>query len=57
MKFCGKEFNEFCKNEGIVRQHTVRHTPQKNSVSKQMNRTLLERARCMFLNIGLSKEF
>ena len=34
MKFCGKEFNEFCKNEGIVRHHIVRHTLQQNGVAK-----------------------
>lgn len=26
-EFCGGPFNEFCKNEGIVHYHTVRHTP------------------------------
>ena len=44
MEFCGKEFNEFCKNEGIVRHRIVRHTPEQNGVAKQMNRTLLEKA-------------
>ena len=34
MKFCGKKFNEFCKNEGIVRHHTVRHSPQQNGVAE-----------------------
>ena len=34
MEFCGKEFNEFCKNEGIVRHHIVRHTLQQNGVAK-----------------------
>ena len=57
MEFCGKEVIEFCKNEGIVRHHIVKHTPQQNDVVEQMNRTLLEKARCMFLNAGLSKEF
>ena len=44
MKFLWEEFNEFCKNESIVRHYTVRHTPHKNGVAKQMNRTLLEKA-------------
>ena len=26
MEFYGKEFNEFCKNEGIIRHNTVKHT-------------------------------
>ena len=57
MELCGKEFNEFFNNEGIVRHHIVRHTPQQNGVTKQMKKTLLDKAQCMLLNIGLSKEF
>ncbi|KAL6345221.1 hypothetical protein AAG906_015704 [Vitis piasezkii] len=57
MEFCGKEFNEFCNNEGIVRHCTVRHTPQQNGVAERMNRTLLEKTRCMLFKAGLSKEF
>lgn len=51
------EFNEFCKNEGIVRDRTVRQTPKENGVAERMNRTLLERARCMLSHAGLSKDF
>ena len=35
----------------------MRHTSQKNGAAERMNRTLLERARCMLLNVGLSKDF
>ena len=57
LEFCSGEFNEFCKNEGIARHCTVRHTPQQNGVAERMNRTLLERARCMLSHAGLSKDF
>lgn len=57
MEFCGGSFNEFCNNEGIVRHRIVRNTPQQNGVAERMNRTLVERARCMLSNAGLSKEF
>lgn len=57
LEFCEGEFNEFCKNEGIVRHRTVRMTPQQNGVAERMNRTLLERARCMLSNAGLEKVF
>ena len=57
LEHCSGEFDEFCKNEGIVRHRTVRGTPQQNGVAKRMNRTLLERARCMLSNCGLSKDF
>ena len=35
----------------------VRYIPQKNGVAERMNMTLLERARCMLSNAGLSKCF
>ncbi|KAE8702282.1 hypothetical protein F3Y22_tig00110483pilonHSYRG00048 [Hibiscus syriacus] len=57
LEFCSGEFNEFCKNEGIVRHHTVYKTPQQNGVAERMNRTLLERARCMRSNAGLNEDF
>ena len=51
------EFDQFCKNEGIMRHHTIRHTPQQNGVAERMNMTLFERAQCMLSNAGLSKCF
>ena len=50
-------FDDYCKEVGIVKHLTVRHTPQHNGVAKRMNQTLLQRVRCMRLNVGLSKEF
>ena len=44
LEFCNLEFNQFCKDEGIVRHRTVRNTPQQNGVAERMNQTLLERA-------------
>ena len=57
MEFFSSEFDEFCRDEGIARHRTMRRTPQQNGVAEQMNRTLLERARCMLPNAGLSKDF
>ena len=57
LEHCSREFDEFCKNEGIVRHHTVQRTPQHNGVAVHMNKTLLERAQCMLSNARLSKDF
>ena len=57
LEFCSSEFNEFCKDAGIARHHTIRHTPQQNGVAERMNQTLLERARCMLSNAGLARKF
>ena len=43
--------------KGIVRHHTVRHTPQQNGVAKHMNRTLMEKVICMLSNAQLLKSF
>ena len=56
-EFSSYEFNALCKSEGIVRHHTVHHTPQQNGVTERMNKTLMEKARCMLSNVGLPKSF
>ena len=50
LEFCSDEFNAFYKKKGIIRHHTVNHTPQKNGVVERMNRTLMEKVRCMLSN-------
>ena len=56
-EYTDKRFMEFCKIEGITRHFTTPGTPQQNGVAERMNRTIMERARCMRLNAGLPKEF
>ena len=51
------QFSIFCKKEGISRHFTVRDTSQQNGVAERMNRTLLEKVRCMLSNAGLGKQF
>ncbi|KAG8472437.1 hypothetical protein CXB51_035357 [Gossypium anomalum] len=57
LEFCSDEFNRLCKSEGIVRHLTVRHTPQQNGVTERMNKTIMEKVRCMLLNANLPKSF
>ena len=42
---------------GIKRHRTVVHTPQQNGLAERMNRTILERVRCMLLGAHLPKSF
>ncbi|KAK8953905.1 hypothetical protein KSP39_PZI002955 [Platanthera zijinensis] len=51
------EFQAYCDQEGITRHLTIPGTPQQNGVAERMNRSLLERARCMRLFAGLPKYF
>ena len=57
LEFCSNEFNDFCKKEGIARHLTIPGTPQQNGVAERMNRTILERVRCMLSHSGLGKGF
>ncbi|GKC08969.1 retrovirus-related pol polyprotein from transposon TNT 1-94 [Tanacetum coccineum] len=43
LEFCSRDFNDFCKDEGISKHYTVRYTPQQNGVAERMNTTLLKR--------------
>ncbi|KAG8475448.1 hypothetical protein CXB51_032200 [Gossypium anomalum] len=57
LEFCSDKFNRLCKSEGIVRHLTVRHTPQQNGVAERMNRTIMEKVRCMLSDANLPKSF
>ena len=56
-EFYFTEFNEFCRDEGIERQELYAILHNKNGVVERMNKTLLERARCMLSNYGLTRSF
>jgi transposase InsO family protein len=55
-EFYGNEFEEFCKC-GIARKTTTPYTPQQNGVAKRMNKTLMEKSRCMLSGVELGQEF
>ena len=56
-EYTSREFQDYCEECGIRRYFSVKGTPQQNGVAERMNRTLLEKARCMRLQAGLPKEF
>ena len=56
LEFCNTEFDEFCQKNGIARHRTLPGTPQQNGVVERLNRTILERTRCMLSNAGLWKK-
>ena len=57
LEFLSNDFNSFYQKEGIVTYRTVIYTPQQNGLAECMNRTILERVRCMFSSSGLLKVF
>ena len=47
----------YCLENGIRREKIVPRTPQENGVSKMMNRTIMEHARCTRLHVGFPLQF
>lgn len=56
---CGTEFFNAKMNleSGIVHQNSAPYTPQQNGKSERMNRTIVEKARCLLLDAGLDKNY
>lgn len=52
-EFCLSEFEQFCKQCGIVKHKKTPYMPYQNGVIERMNRTLLERSRSMLSGAGL----
>ena len=55
LEFVSDQFNTLCTHHGIKRHKTVAGTPKQNGLAERMNRTILERVRCMLLGAGLPK--
>ncbi|KAH9763957.1 hypothetical protein KPL70_001353 [Citrus sinensis] len=53
LEFCNKKFEEFCSKHGIMRHRTVRYAPQQNGLAERMNRTLVDKVRCMLIHSKL----
>lgn len=56
-EYCNADFKKFLKIEGILHQTTAPYTPQQNGKAERINRTLVEKARCLLADSGMSKEF
>lgn len=56
-EYCNEQFIKLMRECGIVHQKTAPYTPEQNGVAERMNRTLIERVRCMLLDSGLGNIF
>ncbi|KAA0066633.1 hypothetical protein E6C27_scaffold979G00520 [Cucumis melo var. makuwa] len=57
LEFVNNKFNNFCKSKGITRHFTVTYTPQQNGLAERLNRTIMERTRCLLTNASLPLKF
>lgn len=56
-EYCNKILCDFLADSGIRHQTTAPYTPQQNGLAEKMNRTLVERAKCMLFDANLSKGY
>jgi len=47
----------YCREHGIKLEKIVHKTPQQNGVAKRMNKTIVEKIRCMLFYAKLLKSF
>jgi hypothetical protein len=43
--------------EGTVRHHTTKYTPQQNGAAERLNITIISKAHCILSNAGMDKHF
>lgn len=56
-EFVSEQFASFLRKEGIIHQTTVPYCPEQNGVAERLNRTLMDKARCMLMESGLSRKY
>lgn len=56
-EFCSNEFSRFLKQNGIIHQTTNPYTPEQNGLAERMNRTIVEKAKCMLFDAKLNVSF
>ena len=56
-EYTSNDFNAYCSKHGIRHELTEPGTPQHNGVAERMNRTIVERVRCMLRMAKLPKAF
>lgn len=56
-EFVNNAMKQLCAEKGIKYELTIPGTPELNGVAERMNRTCLEKARCLLLDSSLSKRF
>lgn len=56
-EYLSNEFVKFFKLSGIHHQLTAPYTPQQNGLAERMNRTIVERARCLLFDAELPTQY
>ncbi|KAI5728895.1 hypothetical protein M8J77_025006 [Diaphorina citri] len=54
-EYVSAALKSYFQEKGIQIEYTIAYTPEQNGVAERMNRSIVEKARCMLLSSGLSK--
>ena len=57
LEYCNCRFDQFCKDERVVRHRTCTYTPQQNGVAERLNRSIMNKVRSMLSESGLDQKF
>lgn len=55
-EYISNQFKKYLSEHGIRGEYTVPYNPELNGVAERMNRTIVEKARCMLRESGLTQE-
>ena len=55
-EFCNNTLSDYFSSKGIIHQVTTPYTPQQNGKVERLNRTVIERVRCMLAESGAPNE-
>lgn len=56
-EYINNNFKQFFQKHGIEHQHSAPYSPQQNGLAERLNRTLLDRVRCMLIDGGVARGF
>ena len=56
-EYTSNAFQKFLNGCGIIHQKTAPYTSEQNGVSERLNRTIIDRVRCMLIDSGLEEKF
>ena len=56
-EFENHEFTEYLATNGIAHEHSAPYSHEQNGQSERLNRTILDKARCLLFHAQMSKEY
>lgn len=56
-EYINDNFDKFLLDNGIIHQKSTAYSPQQNGLAERMNRTLIEKVRCMLIDATLTLGF